>query len=316
MSLSPGQLGAVCAIAAVLFFSANDTTIKFLSGDYALHQIVLIRSILGLLITVAVIAPFQGGLGVFRTRRLSAHLMRGGLVVVANMALFLAFAAMPLADATAIFFVSPILITLFSVVFLNESVGPWRWAATAIGFAGVVVMMRPGSGSFQVASTLPLVAAVAYAGLNTMTRKLGTTEGAVTLSVYIKLMFIVVSLIFGLAVGDGRFGDQADPSLQFLLRAWYWPDPADAKFFVLIGIGVAGAGLLISQAYRVAEAAYVAPFEYVALPLAVFWGIVVFDEWPDLITYLGMGLIGLAGMVTMWREAVNARVARPLRRGS
>lgn len=305
MTLSNGQLGALCAFCAVLFFSINDTTIKFLSGGYALHQVILIRSVIGLILTMIFLAPFAGGLSVFRTKRLPQHMVRGLFTVGANMMLFLGLAAMPLADATAIFFISPILITLFSVVFLGETVGPWRWAAILVGFVGVVIMIRPGTGSFQLASLFPLASAVCYAGMHTLTRRLGTTESAVTLSVYIQIMFILVCAAVGLAVGDGRFGDQDDPSLRFLLRAWEWPPQADYGYFIVIGIGVAGAGFLISQAYRVAEAAFVAPFEYIAMPLAVIWGIVVFDEWPDVVAYIGMSFIIGAGIITIWRESVN-----------
>ena len=305
--LSPGQLGALCAFVAVMFFAVNDTTIKFLSGDYALHQVVLIRSVIGLALTLLFIAPFNGGLAIFKTKRLSQHLLRGGFVVLANMMFFLGLAAMPLADATAIFFISPILITLFSILFLKESVGPWRWAAIVVGFVGVLIMIRPGTGSFQIASLFPLFAALSYASLNTMTRRMGATEGAATLSAYIQVTFIIVTLIIGLAIGDGRYGDQTDPALKFLLRAWGWPPSTDYGFFVIIGVGVAAGGYLISQAYRVAEAAFVAPFEYAAMPLAIVLGILVFDEWPDAIAYIGMTFIIAAGIITIWRESVNRK---------
>ena len=311
--LSQVQMGALCATGAVVCFTTNDTTVKFLSGGYALHQIILIRSILGLAITLLVLAPFHGGLKVFRTERLSAHLLRSFFVFVANMAFFLGLATMPLADATAIFFISPLLITLFSVVFLQEYVGPWRWAAIGIGFIGVVVMMRPGTTAFQYTTFLPVIAAFAYAALHTMTRALGKTESAVTLSVYIQMMFIIASILIGLAVGDGKFGDQSDPSLHFLLRPWVWPDQSDLPFFAILGVGVSGAGFLISQAYRVAAASFVAPFEYLTLPLAVLFGILIFDEWPDAIAYFGMTLILLAGVLTIWRDAVHARAPGPAR---
>ncbi len=315
MVLTPGQLGALCAMVGVFFFSVNDTTIKFISGDYALHQIVLIRSVIGLILMLVLLAPFNGGLRVFHTKKPVAHVIRGGVTVIANMTLFLAFAALPLADATAIFFISPILITLFSMIFLKERVGPWRWLAIAIGFVGVLVMMRPGTDAFQVASLYSLAGALAYAALVTMTRRMGVTESALTMAVYIQIMFILVSICFGLVIGDGWLSGRADPSLDFLLRAWSWPAQEDYPLFLLVGFCVAGAGYLISQAYRVAQPAFVAPFEYIALPLAVFWGIVVFDEWPDLTAYVGMALIALAGIVTIWREAVNAKAARPVRRG-
>lgn len=310
MRLSSGQLGSVCAFFAVFFFVTNDTTIKFLSGDYALHQVVLIRSLLALVLTMCAIAPFNGGFAIFKTKRLPQHFLRGGFTVMANMTFFLGLAAMPLADATAIFFISPILITLFSIIFLGESVGPWRWAAILIGFVGVLIMIKPGTGSFQYASFYPLVAALCYASLNTMTRQMGSTESAATLSVYIQVTFIIVTLLIGLAIGDGRYGDQTDPALKFLLREWTWPNLSDFKYFLIIGIGVAGGGFLISQAYRVAEAAFVAPFEYVAMPLAVLYGIFIFDEWPEPMAYLGMTFIVGAGIITIWREAVNRKAAQ------
>jgi len=316
MQMSPTKLGALCAAASVIFFSINDVAIKFLSGGYALHQVVLIRSLIGLLIIVTMIAPLTTGRSIARTKKLKMHMLRGLCVVVANMTFFLGLAAMPLADAVAIFFISPLVITLFSVLFLGEVVGPRRWAAIAVGFLGVLVMMRPGTASFQIASLLPLVAAVCYAGLHTLTRRIGSTESAATMAFYIQIMFIVVGVLFGLIVGDGRFGDQSDPSLAFLFRAWSWPLPGDYPIFLIIGAGIAIAGYLISQAYRVAEASYVAPFEYLALPMSVIWGMIVFGEYPGGWDYFGMALILGAGLFTIWREAQTKPIAlqRPMRR--
>ena len=313
--LSPAALGALCAAVAVVFFSINDVAIKFLSGGYALHQVVLIRSVIGIVVIVAVIGPLTGG-SVARTARLPIHLLRGLCVVLANMTFFLGLAAMELAEAMAIFFVSPLVITAFSVIFLGERVGPRRWAAIGVGFVGVLVMMRPGTAAFQYASLLPLAAAVFYAAIHTMTRVLGGTDSAATMAFYIQVMFIVVCVAMGLAVGDGRFGAQEDPSLAFLLRAWTWPPVADYALFVVIGVGTALAGYLISQAYRVAEASVVAPVEYLALPMSVVWGMAVFGEYPAPLDYAGMALILGAGLFSVWRErAVRAPgLQRPLRR--
>lgn len=316
MTLSSAKLGALCAAVSVVFFSINDVAIKFLSGGYALHQVVLIRSVLGLIIIMVVIAPLTDGWAIARTKRLTMHMLRGLCVVFANMTFFLGLAAMPLADAVAIFFVSPLVITVFSVVFLGETVGPRRWAAIAVGFVGVLIMLRPGTEAFQLASLLPLVAALCYAGIHIITRRIGGTESAATMAFYIQVMFIVVCLVMGLAVGDGRFGDQSDPSLAFLLRAWSWPLSADYPVFLIIGVGIAFGGYLISQAYRVTEASLVAPFEYLALPMSVVWGMVFFAEFPGRWDYVGMALILGAGLFTIWREARTRAVAlqRTLRR--
>jgi drug/metabolite transporter (DMT)-like permease len=316
MQLSPAKLGALCAAISVVFFSINDVAIKFLSGGYALHQVVLIRSVIGLIIILVVIAPLTNGWAIARTKRLKMHMLRGLCVVFANMTFFLGLAAMPLADAVAIFFVSPLVITVFSVIFLGETVGPRRWAAIAVGFVGVLIMMRPGTAAFQAASLLPLAAAFYYAGIHIITRRIGGTESAATMAFYIQIMFIVVCLAMGLAVGDGRFGDQTDPSLSFLLRAWSWPLQADYPVFLVIGVGIAFGGYLISQAYRVTEVSFVAPFEYLALPMSVVWGMLVFDEFPGGWDYVGMALILGAGLFTVLREAQTkpAGLQRPLRR--
>lgn len=205
-SLSPALLGALTATIAVVFFSVNDVAIKFLSGGYALHQVVLFRALIGLAFLAAFVAPFAGGMAVLRTRRLGMHMLRGACVVFANMTFYLGVAAMPLAEAVAIFFVSPLVITVFSVVFLGEQVGPRRWAAVGVGLIGVLVVLRPGTQAFQLASLLPLASAFGYAALHILTRKIGTTESAATMSIYIQLMFILVSLTMGLLFGAGQFG--------------------------------------------------------------------------------------------------------------
>lgn len=299
--------GISSAIIASVFFSVNDITVKFLSDDYALHQIILIRSSIGMIVLLAVFIPFEGGLSALRTKRLPIHILRGFLVVIANMSFFLALAVLPLADAVAIFFVSPLIITIFSVIFLGETVGPRRWIAVGMGLAGVIVMVRPGTGSFQLAALLPLVAALAYAGLQTITRKVGVTERAGALTFYIQVAFILVGSIMGLTVGDGRFGGTGDTSLDFLLHEWIWPSNGDWGLLVILGVSSTFAGYFISQAYRICEAGLAAPFEYTAMIYAIFWGFIIFGEWPDTTAWIGISLIVGGGLFMLWREAVANR---------
>ena len=299
------QIAAACAVVAVLCFSSNDVGIKLLSGGYALHQVVIVRTLIAMSILLFLVVPFNGGFKVLRTKRLKMHICRGLCVVFANMCFFLALAAMPLADAVAVFFVSPLLITVFSVVFLREHVGPFRWAAIVVGLLGVIVIVRPGTSAFQLASLLPLFAATGYATLHILTRKIGGTESAITMAIYIQLTFLVVCIVVGLFMGDGRYAGSGDPSLEFLFRAWIWSKPENLLVFMVIGAGSAFGGYLISQAYRVSEAAFVAPFEYIAMPIAIFWGAVIFDDWPDLTAWFGMILIIGSGLFMVWRETVT-----------
>ncbi len=302
-----GLIGMGAAFIAVSLFSVNDVVVKLLSGGYALHQMILIRSALGFLMVMVLILPLTGGFQNFRTKFLGRHIIRGLCVVFANMMFFLGLAALPLAETVALFFISPLLITVFSVIFLGEHVGRHRWGAVFLGLIGVFVMIRPGTDAFQVASLLPLAAAFGYAALHMMTRKMGSTESAVTLTVYIQITFFVVCLLIGLVIGNGRFATQEDPSLAFLFRAWAWPLLADAPLFFAIALASAFGGFFISMAYRESEAALIAPVEYIALPLSLLWGYLFFDEWPDRTAMLGMVLIFAAGLYLIWRETLAKR---------
>ena len=143
MTLASGQAtaartrrrGIACLIGGLVAVTLNDSIVKWLSGAYPLHEIILIRALVALAVTV-LIARLEGGLDLLKTRRPLAHLARGLLVLIANMAYFLALAAMPMADAAAIFFVAPLFITALSVPFLGERVGARRWLAVGVGMGG------------------------------------------------------------------------------------------------------------------------------------------------------------------------------------
>jgi drug/metabolite transporter (DMT)-like permease len=303
MSVSRTNLaGAGYALVAVLCFSLNDVGIKFLSDDYALHQIVFFRSAIGLLTFAVVFLPFYG-LQVLRTRRPGAHLLRGVCVVGANSCLFLGLAAMPIADAIAVFFISPLVITVFSVIFLRETVGARRWAAIAVGFVGVLVIVKPGTSAFQAAALLPMAAAVLYAVIHMVARKVGGTESAATMAVYIQITFIIACSIIGLSIGDGKFAQQDHVSLAFLFRAWGPIAAHDWWLLIMLGVSGVFGGFFISQAYRISEAAFAAPFEYVAMPMAIIWGVTVFGTWPDRTAWIGIALILGSGLYLIWRES-------------
>ena len=303
------SVAAGCAMLAVLFFSLNDASIKFLSGNYALHQIVLVRSLIGLLVLVAIFIPFHGTFTVLKTKRLGMHILRGLAVVFANLTFFLGLAELPLAEATSIFFVSPLLITIFSVLFLKEQVGIHRWGSVFIGLVGVLIILRPGTEAFKLASLLPIAAALGYAALHMLTRHIGKTESALTMSFYIQMTFIFICAVFWLVVSDGRFATEESPALNFLLREWADLKKEDWPVFALLGASSAFGGFLISQAYRKAEAAFVAPFEYVAMPLSIFWGMLVFKNAPDLQSFFGMAMIIGSGLYIIWRETIRGQKA-------
>lgn len=297
-------IGILLAISGSAIFSINDLAIKALSTGYALHQVILTRSLISLIFVLGFMSLTGTRLRQLRTTRLRGHLLRVGFVMLSNIAYFLGLAALPLADAVAIAFVSPLVVTLLSTLVLGEQVGPRRWAAVGVGLLGVIVMMRPGAGALQPAAILVLLSACSYAATHMMTRRLKDTESAATLNFYVQIGFICVSCTFGLTVGDGHLAGSANPSLAFLFRPWIWPPMADWPWFLATGLAVAIGGLMISQAYRLCAAAVIAPFEYAAMPLAILWGVVIFGQWPDLTAWIGIALICGAGLYTLWRETV------------
>lgn len=314
--------GVFFILVGMACISVNDMLIKQLSGDYPLHQMVFVRSAIGIVFSL-IFVQFEGGFSILRTKTPGLHLLRGLLIVIANMTFFAALAAIPLANATALFFVAPLLITVLSIPLLGEKVGYRRISAVAVGFVGVLLMLRPGAEPSETAPVaiilfLPIVAAFAYAFMQILTRRLGITSKASAMAVYIQGTFIVVSLGFWLVAGDGRFAAGVEnDSLQFLLRAWQRPADDDVYKFLFLGVNAAVIGYSMSQAYRMADAASVAPFEYIALPLAIMWGWLIWGDLPDLWVTAGIALIMGSGVYVFIREKVRARPVssrRPLRR--
>ncbi len=306
MARSKALTGILFAAGGSLVFSLNDLSIKLLSDSYALHQIIMIRALIAMSFVLAVIGFSKKGFRQIATGRPVMHLVRVGIIMVSNVTFFVGLANMPLADAVAVAYVSPIIITLQSILFLGEKVGPRRWAAVIVGMLGVIVMLRPGAGVIQPAALLVLFSAVLYASGNLLARHLGTTESAMTLTFYVQAGFIVVSLIMGLVVGDGHL--RAEGSLwEFLFRPWYWPPVSDWPLFLLTGLAVGLGALMVTQAYRTVEAGLIAPFEYVGMPAAIFWGLMVFGTFPDSTGWVGIALICGSGLYVIWRETVTKR---------
>lgn len=304
-------IGILCILVGMLAISIQDALIKGFSGSYPLHEIVLIRSLVALPF-MFVILQFEGGWRRLLSKRMPLLLVRALFIVVSNSAYFAALAGMPLAEANAIFFVAPLFITVLSIPMLGEKVGPWRWGAVFVGFTGIIIMLRPGDGIIKITALLPVLAAFTYAMMQMLTRRLGVTESASVLAISIYLTFIVVCLLMFLICGDGRYVDKVHPALNFLFLPWKMPPVADWPALGGIGVLSGMIGYMLAQAYRMGEAGLIAPFEYIAVPLAVFWGFIIFDEVPDATTWTGMALIVGAGLFIVYREVRQSRpISRP-----
>lgn len=304
--------GIAFILVAMLAISVNDMLIKKLSGAYPLHELVFVRSTIGIVFSLLLV-QLEGGFQILRTSTPALHALRGLLIVFSNLAYFAALAVISLTEAMAVFFVAPLFITLLAVPVLGEKIGLWRLSAVVVGMVGVVIMLRPWESSDAIPYNrlillLPVFAAFTYALNQVLTRRLGVSSKASAMAVYIQAMFILVSALFFAFAGDGRFAQGVDnASIQFLLRAWIWPVGGDIWLFLGLGLNSAIIGYALSAAYRLADAGTIAPFEYVGMPLAVFWGWAMFGDLPDLVVLGGVTLIIGSGLVVFIREHLKER---------
>lgn len=299
--LSTPVLATASIMLANLCFTINDAFFKHLSATYPLHEIVFLRALIGLLI-MSVVFCYEGGFKGLKINRLHFHIMRACLVFIANVCFFLSLISISLAEATTLFFFSPVLITLWSALILREKIGTGRLLAVFLGMFGVLMIARPGFDTIDVGILLALTAALAYSILQILTRIVGLTERAAPMVIYTQIGFLLGSVAFGLVVGDGRYANPDNPTLDFLLRQWIVPTPHDAAKIVICSIAHCIASYFGVQAYRLAEASFVAPMEYISLIFAILLGILIWEEWLDYIDFAAILLIALGGIIAVSQQ--------------
>ena len=305
--------GIVLIVTGVSIMSLQDAFIKLVSGRYPLYEIMVIRTLFAIG-PVLCMVHWEGGLRLLRTGRPGLHLLRGFALFLAYYCYFSALAALPMAEAVSIFFISPLIVTLLSVRLLREHIGLEQIIVLVVGFSGVLIMVRPGAAALDTAALLAMAAAFFYALAVVMTRYLGTSAQGSVLAFYPSLVYILGGTLFGLVLGDGRFSASSNPMLQFLLGAWRWPTLLDLGLLALTGVMASISFYCLSQAYRLAQPSSIAPFEYIAMPLSTLWGFIFFADTLDGFTIIGMALIAGSGLYLAGRSRLSLR--HPTRNGS
>ncbi|MBT8077024.1 MAG: DMT family transporter [Gammaproteobacteria bacterium] len=270
-----------------------DLCAKWLLADYSLEQFVFLRSIIGLAIFFS-IGRWYGGIRGLGTKRWIAHLLRTALACGAMFGFFFGLKHMPLVNALTLAFTAPLIVTALSVPLLGESVGWRRWLAVIVGFIGVLMVLRPGTGMFTPAAIAVLIAAVCYAGLAISARILAATETSYALSVYVVLGPLVASC--------------------FLVPGNYVPPTTGAwALFLLAGLCSVCAWIGIVGSYSRAPPSLLAPFEYTALIGAAAAGYFIWNEIPDRWVVGGGAVIIASGLYIVYREVGGASTNRYLR---
>ena len=278
--------GIAFAILGYLSASACDSAIKWASGTYPVAEELALAALFSL-IPMAVATMAAGGLSALATRKLKLHLLRGSLSLASSFAGYFALGHMKLADFYAVVFTAPLFITALSAPLAGERVDGARWLAVLVGFAGVVVMVRPGSELAGVGALGALGAALFYALAVLLVRRMGESEQAVTFGVYGSLVMIAGSS----AVALSR------PELAL-------PPLADLPAFAFAGIAMGCAMLGLFAAFRRTPAMVLAPFQYSQMIWGALIGLTVFGERPDAAMLAGGVLVVGAGLYILRRESL------------
>jgi drug/metabolite transporter (DMT)-like permease len=280
--------GVLMVLSAVVFFSITDSLAKYLTRFYPVSLIVWARFAFHLLIVVVLLGP-RHGRRLIRTQHLAEQVLRGLLLMIGSVIFISALKFMPLAETTAISYLTPLFVTLMSVAFLKEKVEPARWVAILCGFVGVLIIIRPGSSVFTWAALLPVANATTFAIYQIVTRRLAHMESAYTSIFYAGLVgTILLSVVL--------------PDVWVLPQNW-----VHTVAFVTLGLFAAFGHLILIKAYVYASAARLAPFSYTQLIWVATIGFIVFGDFPDLWSLLGMAILIASGIFMVSRERRSAR---------
>ena len=280
--MGPNAKGAAMALVGFGVFATHDVIVKTLGERFEPFQIVFFSVLFSFpLVTLLMVRDSQAH--TLRPRHPWWTALRTVSVVMTAVSAFYAFSTLPLAETYAILFSSPLLITILAIPVLGERVGPRRWAAVIVGLVGVLVVLRPGANALGLGHAAALVAAVGGALASIIVRKIGKEERSDVLMLYPMLANVAVM----------------GAALPFVYQPMSLPD---LGLLALMSVMAFAAMLFIISAYRFGEAAIVAPMQYSQILWATLYGLMFFDESPDLATGIGAAIIIASGIYIVLRE--------------
>lgn len=268
---------------AVLLFASHDTLSKYLSAFYPIVMVVWARYVVHTLLMLVVFVPRSGFSAVVRTKRPGLQLLRALCLIGTSLLFTTGLRYIPLAEATAVNFLAPLLVTALSVPLLGERVSRAQWLAVLAGFAGVLIVVRPGGALFTPAILLPLGSALCFGFYQLLTRKLSGVDSPTTSNF---LTGIFNSLIMS------------------ALLPFFWSTPTLVHGLFMIGLGTCGmlGHMLLTQAFRHAAPAMLAPFSYGQILFAGMYGYLIFDHTPDSYGLVGIAVICFSGLAVAWAQ--------------
>ncbi len=278
--------GLLMVVAAVLFFSFSDAAAKYLSQTLPSIEIGWMRY--AGFTTLLLPLMIRGGPAAVKTARPGLQILRGLGLLGSALFFIMGMRYLPLAEAAATSYVSPLFVTVLSILFLGEKIGPHRWAAVLVGLLGVLIVIRPGGAAFQPAAIFPILSAMSWATGVVITRKMTGQEHPTTTLIWTALTGFAVLTVL----------------LPFNVAMPTWTEVA---LGALIGLVSTMGQWLMVQAYRFGEASVLAPFSYIQIVWSTLLGFLIFGALPDHWTFLGAGIIIASGLYTAHRERLRKR---------
>ena len=307
--------GILYILLGMMVFAVQDSIMKYIYSFVSLYEIYLVRTLVSLIIILLFLKLTKRPI-VFKTQYPLLTFCRVILFFFGFSSFYISLTVMPLATATALFFITPFLITIFASIFLKEEIGPRRWAAVIIGFIGVYIILNPDFSNFDYLSLTPMFCAFCYSLSMIIIKKTSDKDSVYTQTFTFYLGAIIISLIFYFIIGDGQYNTTDHPASQFIFKEWFTDLKTSILFMIATGVTASVAFILLFKAYSVASPAVVSPFEYSILLWSSLSGWIFFNEIPNLQTIVGIFIIVMSGIYIFIREKAQEQsivTEKPLR---
>ena len=307
--------GIILILLAMMVFSVQDSLMKYIYSFVSLYEVYLVRTLVSLVIMLLFLKLTKKPI-VFKTQYPLLTFCRVILFFFGFSSFYISLTVMPLATATALFFVTPFLITIFANLFLKEHIGPRRWGAVIIGFIGVYIVLNPDFRNFDYLSLTPILCAFCYSLSMIIIKKTSEKDSVYTQTFTFYFGAIIISSIFYFFIGDGQYNTSNHPASQFIFREWFENLEVSMLLMIFTGFTASAAFLLLFTAYSIASPAVVSPFEYSILLWSSLSGWLFFDEMLSLRTFIGIFIIVTSGIYIFMREKAQDQsivTEKPLR---
>ena len=299
--MSADQKGIFLIVFGMLVFSVQDALIKDLSKTASLLQIFVIRGFIGLIFLFTFLKLSKRPFSIKSKHPLIA-VIRGLLFPISFLSFYLALASIPIAEASALFFVSPLFMTILSRFILKNKVGIQRLFAIIVGFIGILLIIKPEFNNFNWIMILPIFCAFCYSLSMILTVLTKETDSAYQQTTHIYIGSIAVGLAVYFFFGHYHDGYANNPSINYLLREWDFSNETIVSKMLIISIFGTFGILCLMNAYRIGEPSVISPFEYTMIINALVIGYFIFGEKLDYYSFVGIILITLSGFYIFIRE--------------